>query len=98
MNSKVNSKVNSKWKAFDTQLLNSIRSIKAAAVITAKYQHDDWLDAMKYGMLFGTPDEIYRTQCRAAREAELEGRPYTPVFWTAPEAGAEPVLTLWRIE
>jgi len=87
----------SKWKAFDTQLLDSIRSIKAAAVITAKYHHDDWLDSMMYGLLFGTPDEIYRTQVIARNEAEKEGRPYTPVFWTASEVGAEPVLTLWRI-
>ena len=88
----------SRWKAFDTQLLDSIRGIKAARALTVKFHSDDWLDAMHYGLLFGTPEEVFRIQVHAKNEAEKEGRPYTPVFWTASEAGAEPVLTLWRIE
>ena len=100
MTSKVNSKVNSRWKAFDTQLLDSIRvTVSArAALRPLKFHSDDWLDSLKYGLLFGTPDEVFRVQGQAMIEAEKEGRPYTPVFWTASEAGAEPVLTLWRIE
>lgn len=61
------------------------------------HDREDWLDSMMYGLLFGTPEEIYRTQVQAKNEAEKEGRPYTPVFWTASEAGAGPVLTLWGI-
>ena len=101
MNSNVNSKVNSKWKAFDTQLLISIQSIKMERGSKAYFfgpNRDDWLDAMRYGLLFGTPEEVFRLQAHATNEAEREGRPYTPVFWTASDAGAEPVLTLWRIE
>lgn len=91
-----------KRRDFDTQLMQSIRNVRTsrepAADTAYRLAHrEDWLDSMMYGMLFGTPDEIYRTQCRAAREAELEGRPYTPVFWHG-GLGAEPVLTLWRIE
>ena len=88
----------SKWKAFDTQLLDSLRGIKAARALTVKFHSDDWLDSLKYGLLFGTPEEVFRIQVHAKNEAEKEGRPFTPVFWTATEAGAEPVLTLWRIE
>ena len=98
MNSNVNRKVNSKWKAFDAQLLDSIQGIRAAQALTVKFHSDDWLDSMKYGLLFGTPEEVFRVQGQAMIEAEKEGRPYTPVFWTASEAGAQPVLTLWRIE
>jgi hypothetical protein len=100
MNSKVNSKVNSKWKAFDNQLFKSIEKIKAGRENpwSPAASHEDWLDSMMYGLLFGTPDEVYRQQVHAKNEAEKEGRPYTPVFWTASEAGAGPVLTLWRIE
>ena len=90
--------MNSKWKSFDAQLLDSLRGIKAARALTVKFHSEDWLDSLKYGLLFGTPEEIYRVQTRAMNEAEKEGRPYTPVFWHASESGAEPVLTLWRIE
>jgi hypothetical protein len=106
MNSKVNSKVNSKldttdWSPIDRQLLTSIQNVKTERRQSKAYffgdNRDDWLDAMMYGLLFGTPEEIYRHQVHAKNEAEKEGRPYTPVFWTASEAGAGPVLTLWRI-
>jgi hypothetical protein len=105
MNSKVNSKVNRKldtrnWPAIDRQLLTSIQNIKTVRGSKAYIfgaNRDDWLDAMHYGLLFGTPEEIFRIQVNAKNEAEQEGRPYTPVFWTASEAGAGPVLTLWRI-
>ena len=96
----MNSKVNSKWKAFEDQLLTSIQNIKTVRGSKAYVfgdNREDWLDSMMYGLLFGTPEEIYRTQVQAKNEAEKEGRPYTPVFWTASEAGAQPVLTLWRI-
>ena len=86
------------WSAIDRQLLDSIRGIKAARALTVKFHSDDWLDSLKYGLLFGTPEEVFRLQAHAQNEAEREGRPYTPVFWTASEAGAQPVLTLWRIE
>jgi hypothetical protein len=88
------------WSDIDRQLFKSIEHIKAERGSRAYYLGDnreDWLDAMMYGLLFGTPEEIYRTQVQAKNEAEKEGRPYTPVFWTASEAGAGPVLTLWRI-
>jgi len=88
------------WPAIDRQLLKSIENIKVARGSKAYFfghDREDWLDAMMYGLLFGTPEEIYRTQVQAKNEAEKEGRPYTPVFWTASEAGAGPVLTLWRI-
>jgi hypothetical protein len=102
MNSKVNSKVNSKWKAIEDQLLTSIQNVKTERRQSKAYffgeNREDWLDAMQYGLLFGTPEEIFRLQIQARNEAEKEGRPYTPVFWTASEAGAGPVLTLWRIE
>ena len=103
MNSKVNSKVNSKldtrnWPAIDRQLLKSIENIKTTRGNKSYVDNrEDWLDSMMYGLLFGTPEEIYRTQVQAKNEAEKEGRPYTPVFWTASEPGAQPVLTLWRI-
>ena len=104
MNSKVNSKVNStvplkRWNDFDHQLMRVIQAIKVVRKNDSTYQpshRDDWLDAMTYAMHFGTPDEIYRAQVHAAREAELEGRAFTPVFWTG-EFGAEPILTLWRV-
>ena len=90
-----------KYKAIEDQLLTSIQNIKTERRQSKAYffgeNRDDWLDAMHYGLLFGTPEEIYRTQVQAKNEAEKEGRPYTPVFWTASEAGAQPVLTLWRI-
>jgi len=88
----------SNWSPIDRQLLDSIRGIKAARALTVKFHSDDWLDSLKYGLLFGTPEEVFRVQGQAMIEAEKEGRPFTPVFWTASEAGAEPVLTLWRIE
>ncbi len=74
--------------------------IKAARETVAEYppHREDWIDAMMYSLLFGTPEGIYRTQVYAKEEAEKEGRPFTPVFWTATEAGDEPVLTLWRIK
>jgi len=91
----------SNWPAIDRQLLKSIENIKTERWQNKAYffgqDREDWLDAMHYGLLFGTPEEIYRTQVHAKNEAEKEGRPYTPVFWTASESGAEPVLTLWRI-
>jgi hypothetical protein len=93
--------MNSAWKALEVQLLTAVENIKTARGSKAYVfgeNRDDWLDAMHYGLLFGTPEEIYRTQVQAKNEAEKEGRPYTPVFWTASEAGAGPVLTLWRIE
>jgi hypothetical protein len=89
-----------KYEAFEDQLLKSIENIKAERGSKAYFfgqNREDWLDAMMYGLLFGTPEEIYRTQVQAKNEAEKEGRPYTPVFWTASEPGAQPVLTLWRI-
>jgi hypothetical protein len=86
-----------KYKAIDDQLLQAVDSIRRARAVTAKYSKQDWLDSLKYGLLFGTPEEVYRVQSQAMIEAEKEGRPFTPVFWTASEAGAEPVLTLWRI-
>jgi len=89
-----------KYKAFEDQLLTSIQNIKTERGSKAYFfgqNREDWLDAMMYGLLFGTPEEIYRHQVHAKNEAEKEGRPYTPVFWTASEAGAGPVLTLWRI-
>ena len=88
------------WPAIDRQLLTSIQNIKTERGSKAYFfgqNREDWLDAMMYGLLFGTPEEIYRTQVQAKNEAEKEGRPYTPVFWTASEAGDQPVLTLWRI-
>ena len=101
MNSKVNSKVNSKWKAFEDQLLiaiENVKTVRGSKAYVFGQNRDDWLDAMHYGLLFGTPEEVFRTQVHAKNEAEKEGRPYTPVFWHASESGAEPVLTLWRIE
>lgn len=89
-----------KYKAIEDQLLTSIQNIKTTRGSKAYFfghDREDWLDAMMYGLLFGTPEEIYRHQVHAKNEAEKEGRPYTPVFWTASEAGAQPVLTLWRI-
>ena len=84
----------------DRSLLAAMKVIKAARETVAEYppHREDWIDAMMYGLLFGTPDEIYRTQVAATKEAEEAGRPFTPVFWAAPEFGAEPVLTLWRIK
>ena len=90
-----------KYKAIENQLLISINSIKTKRGSEAYFfgqNRDDWVDAMHYGLLFGTPEEVFRLQVHAKNEAEKEGRPYTPVFWTASEAGAGPVLTLWRIE
>jgi hypothetical protein len=83
----------------DRRLLRALQGVRDARETTAKYppHREDWIDAMMYSLLFGTPDEIYRTQAAAKKEAEEVGRPFTPVFWTATEAGAEPVLTLWRI-
>ena len=83
----------------DRQLLRALQGVREARATTAKYppSREDWIDALMYSLLFGTPDEIYRTQAAAKKEAEEAGRPFTPVFWTATEAGAEPVLTLWRI-
>jgi hypothetical protein len=88
-----------KLNSNDRQLLAALQSVKDARETAAKYppHREDWIDAMMYSLLFGTPDEIYRTQVHAKKEAEEAGRPFTPVFWTATEAGAEPVLTLWRI-
>ncbi len=89
-----------KWSAIDRQLLIAIENVKTVRGSKAYVfgsNRDDWLDAMHYGLLFGTPEEVFRTQVHAKNEAEKEGRPYTPVFWTASEAGAGPVLTLWRI-
>ena len=101
MNSKVNSKVNSTvpLKRWSDQLFKTLEKIKATRENpwSPAASHEDWLDAMLYGLLFGTPDEIYRQQVCAKNEAEKEGRAFTPVFWTASEAGAEPVLTLWRV-
>ena len=92
----------SKFKSADRdrQLLHALQGVREARETAAKYppQREDWIDAMMYGLLFGTPDEIYRTQAAAKKEAEEAGRPFTPVFWTATEVGAEPVLTLWRIK
>jgi hypothetical protein len=88
------------WPDIDRQLLKSIEHIRTERGSKTFYfaqNREDWLDAMMYGLLFGTPEEIYRTQVQAKNEAEKEGRPYTPVFWTASESGAQPVLTLWRI-
>jgi hypothetical protein len=93
--------MSSNWPAIDRQLLKSIENIRTERRQSKAYflgdNREDWLDAMMYGLLFGTPEEIYRTQVQAKNEAEKEGRPFTPVFWTASEAGAQPVLTLWRI-
>jgi len=89
-----------KYKAIEDQLLTAIENVKTVRGSKAYVfgqNRDDWLDSMMYGLLFGTPEEIYRTQVHAKNEAEKEGRPYTPVFWTASESGAQPVLTLWRI-
>ena len=92
--------MSSNWSPINRQLLKSIENIKTTRGSKAYFfgqDREDWLDAMMYGLLCGTPEEIYRTQVQAKNEAEKEGRPYTPVFWTASEAGAQPVLTLWRI-
>jgi hypothetical protein len=106
MNSKVNSKVNRRldttdWSPIDRQLLTSIQNVKTERRQSKAYffgeNRDDWLDALQYGLLFGTPEEIFRIQVQARNEAEKEGRPYTPVFWHC-ALGAEPILTLWRIE
>jgi hypothetical protein len=94
--------MSSKFKSADRdrQLLHALQGVREARETAAKYPpaREDWLDAMMYGLLFGTPDEIYRMQVHAKKEAEEAGRPFTPVFWTATEVGAEPVLTLWRIK
>jgi len=89
-----------KLHPLDHNLLVALQGIREAQDTAAKYppHREDWIDAMMYGLLFGTPDEIYRTQVAATKEAEEAGRPFTPVFWAAPEFGAEPVLTLWRIK
>ena len=102
MNSKVNRRLDtSNWRPFDRQLLTSIQNVKTERRQSKAYffgdNRDDWLDALHYGLLFGTPEEIFRLQVQAKNEAEKEGRPYTPVFWHG-GLGAEPVLTLWRIE
>ena len=100
MNSKVNSTVPLKrWTDLDRQLFRSIEKIKSGRKNpwSPAASHEDWLDSMMYGLLFGTPDGIYRAQIQAKNEAEKEGRAFTPIFWTATEAGAEPVLTLWRV-
>ena len=101
MNNKVNSKVNStvplkRWNDFDHQLMRALRSVKDLRKSDFIQHRDDWLDQMTYAMHFGTPEEMYRACCHAMREAEQEGRAFTPVFWTG-EFGAEPVLTLWRV-
>ena len=90
--------MSAKYRAFDHQLMRVIQAIKVSREVDQTYvvHRDDWLDAMTYAMHFGTPEELYRAQVYAAREAELEGRAFTPVFWTG-EFGAEPVLTLWRV-
>ena len=87
------------WSPIDRQLLTSIQNVKIERRAGQEPVHnrDDWLDAMHYGLLFGTPEEIFRLQVQAKNEAEKEGRPYTPVFWHG-GVGAGPVLTLWRIE
>ena len=92
--------MSSKWRHLDSQLVAALKSVMVARETAAKYppHREDWLDAMMYRVLFGTPDEIYRMQVYAKKEAEEAGRPFTPVFWTATEAGGEPVLTLWRIK
>jgi len=90
--------MSSNWPSIDRQLLQAVDSIRRARAVRAKYSKQDWLDSLKYGLLFGTPEEVYRVQSQAMIEAEKEGRPFTPVFWHATERGAEPVLTLWRIE
>jgi hypothetical protein len=84
-----------RWTAFDYQLMKTIENVKSLRKSDFLQHRDDWLDAMTYAMHFGTSEEMFRAQCQAAWEADLEGRPFTPVFWTG-EAGAEPVLTLWR--
>jgi hypothetical protein len=88
-----------RWDDFDYQLFKSIEKIKAERENpwSPAASREDWLDSMTYAMHFGTPDEIYRQQVHAKNEAERDGRAYTPVFWTASEAGAEPVLTMWRM-
>lgn len=85
-----------KWTDFDHQLTNVIRAVKDLRKSNFLQHREDWLDAMTYAMHFGTPEEMYRAQVYAVHEAEREGRPFTPIFWTG-EFGAEPVLTLWRI-
>ena len=103
MNSKVNRRLDTTdWSPIDRQLLTSIQNVKTERRQSKAYffgdNRDDWLDALQYGLLFGTPEEVFRHQVHAKNEAEKEGRPYTPVFWHTSELGAEPVLTLWRIE
>ncbi len=92
--------MSSKWRHLDSQLVAALITFMAARETVAEYppHREDWIDSMMYSLLFGTPEEIYRTQVAATKEAEEAGRPFTPVFWTATEFGAEPVLTLWRIK
>ena len=89
-----------KYKAIEDQLLiaiENVKTVRGSKAYVFGQNRDDWLDAMRYGLLFGTPEEIFRLQVQAKNEAEKEGRPYTPVFWHG-GVGAGPVLTLWRIE
>lgn len=86
-----------KWTDLNGQFVQALTKVRMSRG-PGDYTREDWIDSMMYGLFFGTPEEIARMQLHARHEAEREHRPYTPVFWTANEQGAEPVLTLWRIK